>query len=165
MDFDVIDYINLTNEKRIFTKAIQSAIDACAAAGGGRVIIKNGVYRIGTIILKSNVNLHIEEGAVLLGSPDCSDYPERPNVKHVDSSMLPRRRNACLIFAEECENISITGMGKIDCNGKAFVRTVENPTYWTYHRIKAPTPPRVVFFAGCKNVKITDITMVNQPAG
>ena len=36
-------------------------------------------------------------------------------------------------------------------NGGAFVRAVENPTYWTYHRIKAPTPPRVVFFAGCKN--------------
>jgi polygalacturonase len=56
-------------------------------------------------------------------------------------------------------------MGKIDCNGKSFVTTVENPTYWFYHRIKAPTPPRVVWFAGCKNVKIEDVTMVNQPAG
>ena len=97
MDFDIINYINLSSDKEKCTKAVQSAIDACAAAGGGRVIIKNGVYRIGTIILKSNVNLHIEEGAVLLGSPDCFDYPERPNVKHVDSSMLPRRRNACLL--------------------------------------------------------------------
>lgn len=166
MDFDIINYINLSSDKEKCTKAVQSAIDACAAAGGGRVIIKNGVYRIGTIILKSNVNLHIEEGAVLLGSPDCSDYPERPNVKHVDSSMLPRRRNACLIFAEECENISITGMGKIDCNGLSFIKEKENyESGWRYERIDAPTPPRVVFFTGCKNVNIKDITMVNQPAG
>ncbi|MBE6780656.1 MAG: hypothetical protein E7545_06740 [Ruminococcaceae bacterium] len=166
MDFDIINYINLSSDKEMYTKAIQSAIDACTAAGGGRVIIKNGVYRIGTIILKSNVNLHIEEGAVLLGSPDCSDYPERHDVKHVESSMLPRRRNACLIFAEECENISITGMGKIDCNGLSFIKEKENyESGWRYERIDAPTPPRVVFFTGCKNVNIRDITMVNQPAG
>lgn len=58
MDFDIINYINLSSGEEMYTKAIQSAIDACAAAGGGRVIIKNGVYRIGIIILKSNVNLH-----------------------------------------------------------------------------------------------------------
>lgn len=166
MDFNIIDYGASAIEGKNNTVAIQSAIDACANAGGGRVIIRDGVYMSGTIILKSNVNLHIEESGVLLGSPNCDDYPEISNVKHFKSELLPRNRNSCFIFAEEEINISITGMGKIDCNGLAFVKEVEDyKAGWRYKRIDAPTPPRVVFFAGCKNINIKDITMVNQPAG
>ena len=166
MDFNIVDYGALSGVNKLNTKAIQSAIDACAALGGGRVIIKDGVYMTGTLILKSNVNLHIEESGVLLGSPDCADYPEIDNVKHVDSTKLPRYRNACLIFAEECENISITGMGKIDCNGHNFVKLKDNYNGgWKYERIDAPTPPRVVFFTGCRNIRVVDVTMVNQPSG
>ncbi len=166
MDFNIMDYGAISGNDKLNTKAIQSAIDACTASGGGKVIVSDGVYMTGTVILKSNVNFHIEESAVLLGSPDCADYPERKDVKHVVSNCLPRERNACLIFAEECENISITGMGKIDCNGLSFVKEKENyKGGWRFERIDAPTPPRVVFFTGCKNVSIKDITMVNQPAG
>jgi len=166
MCFYITDYGALSGKDNLNTKAIQSAIDACAASGGGKVIISAGVYMTGTLILRSNVNLHIEESGVLLGSPDCADYPERDNVKHVDSAKLPRYRNSCLIFAEDCENISITGMGKIDCNGHNFVKLKDEYSGgWKYERIDAPTPPRAVFFTGCKNVNIKDITMVNQPAG
>ncbi len=148
------------------TAIIQKAIDACAANGGGSVIISGGRYLTGTIILKENVDLHLAADGVLLGSPRCEDYPEREDVKHVMTDHLPRWRNACLIYAEECANISITGMGTIDCNGKSFVRKKEgNTACWDYERIDAPTPPRVVFFAGCRNVRIEDVTMVNQPSG
>lgn len=149
------------------TLAIQNAIDECVKNGGGQVLIENGIYMTGTIVLGSGVDLHISQNATLLGSPNCEDYPER-DTKHVDAKFLTRWRNACLIYAEEVENISITGMGKIDCNGKCFtVKANENNHWggWKYLRIDAPTPPRAVFFAGCKNVKIEDITMVNQPAG
>lgn len=166
MVFNVSDYGAVSGGDRLNTEAIQAAIDDCASSGGGSVIIRDGVYMTGTIILRSNVNLHIEESGVLLGSPDCADYPEIDNVRHVDSSKLPRCRNACLIFAEEETNISITGMGRIDCNGHSFVKEKENyKGGWRYERIDAPTPPRVVFFTGCKNINIKDITMVNQPAG
>ena len=165
MIFHIKDFGAVADGKTLNTTAIQNTIDACFENGGGQVLVEGGTYMFGTIVLRSNVELHIAANATLLGSPRCEDYPEREDVRHVNSEKLPRWRNACYIYCEESENVSITGMGKIDCNGKAFVRTVENPTYWTYHRIKAPTPPRVVFFAGCKNVKITDITMVNQPAG
>jgi polygalacturonase len=56
-------------------------------------------------------------------------------------------------------------MGKIDCNGTSFVRKKEEWRGWEYDRIDAPTPPRAVFFTGCKNVRVEDVTMVNQPAG
>lgn len=165
MIYHIKEFGAIPDGKSLNTAAIQNAINACFENGGGQVLVEGGVYLFGTVVLRSNVELHIAANATLLGSPRCEDYPEREDVHHVDSAKLPRWRNACYIYCEDSENVSVTGMGKIDCNGKHFVREVENPTYWTYHRIKAPTPPRVVFFAGCKNVKITDVTMVNQPAG
>lgn len=165
MIFNIKDFGAVADGKTLNTKALQATIDTCFEKGGGQVLVEGGTYLFGTIVLRSNIELHIAANATLLGSPHWEDYPERSDVKHVTTPKLPRFRNACYIYCEESENVSITGMGKIDCNGKAFVTTVENPTYWTYHRIKAPTPPRVVFFTGCKNVKITDVTMINQPAG
>ena len=165
MVFNIKDFGAVADGKTLNTQAIQKAIDACFESGGGQVLVEGGVYMFGTIVLRSNVELHICANATLLGSPRCEDYPERTDVKHVKSDLLPRWRNACYIYCEDSENISITGMGKIDCNGKAFVVPVECPESWSYERINAPTPPRVVFFAGCKNVKIEDVMMINQPAG
>ncbi len=166
MFFSILDYGAINDGVTLNTTAIQTAIDKCAQSGGGRVLIPEGIFVTGTLILKQGVDLHISSNGVLLGSPDYNDYPERADVKHVDSSKLPRYRNACLIFAEECENISITGMGKIDCNGHNFVELKDKyDGGWKYERIDAPTPPRAVFFTGCKNVRIEDVTMVNQPSG
>ena len=165
-EFHIKDYGAIGDGQTLNTAAIQRTIDACAAVGGGRVVIDEGTYMSGTIVLRSNVDLHIEADGVLLGSPDCSDYPEREGVTHVDSYRLPRHRNACFIFAEECRNISLSGMGAIDCNGHHFVKKKEgNWEGWEYDRLDLPTPPRVVFFTGCTNVRITDITMRNQPSG
>ena len=166
MIYDVRNYGAVGDGKTLNTAAIQKAIDDCASKNGGTVLLEDGTYMTGSIVLRSNVNLHIEQNAVLLGSPKCGDYPEKQNLKHVISENLPRTRNASMIFAEECENISITGMGKIDCNGTRFVREKQGEwTGWRFERIDAPTPPRVVFFAGCRNIKIEDITMLNQPSG
>ena len=166
MIYDVRNYGAVGDGKTLNTAAIQKAIDDCASKNGGTVLLEDGTYMTGSIVLRSNVNLHIEQNAVLLGSPNCGDYPEKQNLKHVISENLPRTRNASMIFAEECENISITGMGKIDCNGTRFVREKQGEwTGWRFERIDAPTPPRVVFFAGCRNIKIEDITMLNQPSG
>lgn len=166
MIIDVRSCGAVADGKTLNTAAIQKAVDECAAQGGGRVLLENGTYMTGTIILKQNVDLHIAANAVLLGSPDCADYPEH-EANHVNSPLLPRWRNACLIFAEECSNISITGSGTVNCNGESFVRPRENDVVgWSYVRkMELPTPPRAVFFTGCQNVRIEDVTMINQPAG
>ncbi len=164
MNIVISDFGAVGDGKTLNTRAIQNAIDTCSQNGGGKVIVSGGTYMTGTIVLKEYVNLHIAADGVLLGSPDWRDYPERQDVKHVETDKLPRWRNACMIYAEGCKNIAITGSGTIDCNGMAFVRPVD-AFCWSYQRIDAPTPPRVVFFAGCQNVKIEDVTMVNQPAG
>lgn len=58
------------------TAALQRAIDACAAQGGGRVVVPGGVYKTYTLSLKSDVDLHLERGATLKGGEDALKYPE-----------------------------------------------------------------------------------------
>ena len=62
------------------TAAIQKAIDACAAKGGGTVQLTAGTYLSAPIVLKSNITLQLEQGATLLGSPDHADYPGQDRV-------------------------------------------------------------------------------------
>ncbi|MBQ7293125.1 MAG: hypothetical protein IJW79_05230 [Clostridia bacterium] len=166
MDFHIQNFGAVGDGKTLNTSAIQSAIDACAEVGGGRVIVSGGSYMTGTIILKSNVDLHIEADGVLYGSPNCDDYPEFAK-KHMDYTRGPRHRGAAMIFAEECENISITGKGKIDGHGDAFIEKIPDGTksWMPYRRINAPTPPRVVLFTGCQNILVENVTITNQPAG
>src|ERR1022692_1093199 len=73
--FNVRDFGASANGIHSDTKAIQSAVDACAAAQGGVVYFAPGKYLSGTIFLKSNVCLVLEVGATLLGSPALEDYP------------------------------------------------------------------------------------------
>lgn len=162
--FDIREFGAVGDGKTLNTIAIQNAINACAKCGG-RVLISEGTYMTGSLVLRDNIDLHIERTGTLLASPDCDHYPEFEKT-HVDVSKLPRSRGASLIYAEKCENISITGMGKIDANGYAFVEKCQPYHWgWTYKRLNLPTPPRVVFFAGCKNILVEDVTLKDPPAG
>ncbi len=151
------------------TVAVQSAIDAASKSGGGRVLLAGGKFLVGALKLKSGVDLHIDRTAVLLASPDVADFPDWKDVKHVKTECLPRLRNACVIFADEAERISISGDGTIDCNGHLHVKPSANKNWhgWTYERLlpMEKSLPRVVFLAGCRDVRISNVSLVNQPAG
>ena len=151
------------------TVQLQKAVDEVSASGGGRVILSGGVFLTAPFQLKSGVELFIDADAVLLGSPDNDDYPDLADSRHVRTEDLPRWRNTALIYADETSHVSITGRGTIDCNGKNFVREKKDPdwTAWQYERNTGyeKSIPRAVFFAGCSDVTVRDITMVNQPAG
>ena len=168
-DFNVRDCGAKGDGRTKDTAAIQQAIDACAQKGGGRVVLADGTFLSGALLLKSGVELHVDRTAKLLASPDIADFPDWPDVRHVVKDNLPRQRNVAFIFADEAERIDITGGGTIDCNGKHHIRERSDPDWkgWRYERVHpmSQTLPRVVFFAGCRDVVVRDVTMVGQPAG
>ena len=112
--WDVRDFGAVSDSLTLNTSAIQSAIDACTESGGGTVLIEEGTYISGTLILKDNVTLMVAESAKLLGSADPRDYL---NLDPFADSKGQTRGN-CLIGAVDAENISISGKGIIDGRGE-----------------------------------------------
>jgi len=161
--------------KTLNTAAIQKAIDAQHEAGGGTVIIPPGVFKTGTFYLKSHINLHLENGAVLLGSENLSDYGIYSNGNQLG-----------MIFAQDAENISITGFGTIDGNGRAYVypnrvkdlpielkrftrqgvayldtlKGVQDGPVVPFERKR---PYQMVLMSGVKNLNIRDVTIADTP--
>jgi hypothetical protein len=133
--------------KNLDTRAIQAAIDACTEAGGGNVILAGGKFLSGTIVLKSNVNLHIVSGSVLLGVKDLNQYP--PMVAEF-RSYTDNYTDKSLIYAEKQNNISITGRGTIDGQGAYF----KGP-----YKVR----PYMIRIIECQNVTVRDVTILNSP--
>lgn len=129
------------------TKAIQSAIDAATGAGGGTVRFPAGRYLSGTIFLKSNVTIHLDPGATLLGSTKLDDFPRTtPTLRSYTDDYTERS----LIYAEGAENIAIEGRGTIDGQGAAF----PGP-----YKVR----PYMIRVIACKNVAVRDVTIKDSP--
>ncbi len=92
------------------TAAIRDAIAAANRAGGGRVVVPAGVWRTGAIHLKSNVNLHVSEGATIIFSTNPADYP----IVHTRWEGVELMNYSALIYAFEQKNIAVTGKGTLD---------------------------------------------------
>ena len=155
--YNVIDFGAAGDGKSNDAAAIQRAIDACTAAGGGAVLLPAGrTFRSGTIALKSNVELHVERGACLAGSGDWVDYTTRLAVGALSGGALDSAHPAqsMLITAERAENIAITGAGAIDGAGQLFI--AERGRY--IHKMKAERP-FTIFLIGCHKVTLRDVTL------
>ena len=102
------------------TAAIQRAIEEVAASGGGRVDVPKGTYRTYTLSLRSNVELHLDEGATLLGGTDPLKYPlfEPTPLWHVERA--PRFNRRAMLYTVGATNVALTGRGVIDGNAPAF---------------------------------------------
>ncbi|HRA12888.1 MAG TPA: glycosyl hydrolase family 28-related protein, partial [Chitinophagaceae bacterium] len=98
------------------TKAINATIDALSKKGGGVVLVPNGLWLTGPIVLKNNINLHLAIGATLLFTKDFDQYP----LVKANWEGLPQMRNQSPISATDAINIAITGKGIIDGNGDAW---------------------------------------------
>lgn len=128
------------------TKAVQRAIDACAAKGGGTVYFPPGVYRCGTIHLRSGVTLWLDNGATIMGSPFRRDYEryeelDFPNDADVETTYFRHS----LLFGEDIERVAIAGFGTIDSN---FTRR---------------GGPKAISLKRCRFVEIRGIRILNCP--
>ena len=104
-DFLITDYGAKNGGKVNNTKAIAAAIEACHKSGGGRVVVPAGVWLTGPIHFKSNVNLYLEENAILNFTDNPSDY--LPAVM-TSWEGLECYNYSPLLYAFECENVAIT---------------------------------------------------------
>jgi len=110
-DFPITAYGAVADGATDCTAAIQQAIEACHAAGGGRVVVPAGVFLTGAVHLKSNVNLHVAEGATLRFSPDPASYLPVVVTRFEGTECM---NYSPLIYAYEQENIAVTGPGTLD---------------------------------------------------
>lgn len=109
-NFPITGYGAMAGGETINTEAFAAAMDACHKAGGGRVVVPAGVWLTGPIHFKSNVNLHLEDGAIVSFTDNPKDY--LPAVK-TSWEGLECYNYSPLLYAYECENIAITGSGML----------------------------------------------------
>lgn len=186
--YQITDYGAKAEEGFLNTAAIQSAIDACHAAGGGTVTIPPGKFITGTIRMKSNVELHLEHGALLQASTNLKDY-NAPDAYPQNSSCLPEEwLGHHLIIGLEIENAAITGTGRIDGSGNFFFA---DPVYTETDEDVPNTPERLaiqwrgqedwrhglclardkkllrpgqmIVFVESRNISVKDVTLTDSP--
>jgi len=164
-NYQVNQYGALNDGKTLATKAIQQAIDDCAAKGGGTVSFKPGKYLTGSLFIKTGVNFQVGKGVELLGSQDIKDYPE------IDSRVagIEMKWPAALINILKQNKASISGSGLINAQGKPFW-----DYYWNLRKGYDPKGlrwivdydakrPRTVLIESASDVIIKDINL--QQAG
>jgi len=133
---------------------IQKAIDERSDSGGGKVVIPAGNFVTGPLLLKSNVELHLEENAVLLGSADRMDFSAG---------------KMAIVTAVNQENVAITGKGIIDGQAHELIVSIYQALregklqdeQWLTKRPTEANRTNLLFFKGCKKVKISGITLKN----
>ncbi|MBQ8409241.1 MAG: hypothetical protein IJY39_10310 [Clostridia bacterium] len=172
MNTSILDFGAIGDGITLNTGAIQGAIDACAAAGGGRVTVPAGTYKSGTIWLKSRVELHLEIGAELLASDDMDDYNALDAYEQNFGVSYEGWVGKHLIIAHEIEDCAITGFGRINGNCHAFVDRIDSPANrvfgWCHGVSKLKDeekqrPGQLICFIESKNIRVQDVTVVDSP--
>jgi polygalacturonase len=169
--FDVIRFGAVGDGRTPCTEALQRAIDACGAAGGGTVLVPPGRYATGALTLRSHVELHLSSGATLVASTRPEDFPA---LKGRDEG-VERTIHSSLVNGLDLQNVAITGQGVLDGQGEPWwqahqatrkmrvdanvPREAENPAGAP---LKWPRP-RVINLIRCKDVLIEGVTVADTP--
>jgi len=170
MNINILDYGAVADAKTVCTKEIQAAIDACATAGGGRVIVPTGSFVSGTIWLKSHVELYLERGARLIASRNRADYNLLDAFEQNYGDEREEWVGQHFILCLEQEDVAITGYGTIDGSGDEFF---EEPKHskWAYYQHGsaiakdkvALRPGQLIEFVESKHILIENVTITNSP--
>jgi hypothetical protein len=153
--FDITAYGAKSDGQTLNTAAIQKAIDACHASGGGTVLVPRGVFVSGSLRLKSKVTLRLERDAILRGSPDIADYTVETAELHWGGfwKFAASQWRQCLVYAEDAEEIGIEGPGTIDGQGGRERKVFPNA--------KDPRRPMLVRLVGCRKVTVREVNLLD----
>ncbi len=150
--FSVLDYGIVASERECCSAALQKLVDEVSASGGGEIHFPQGRYTLGTVFLRSNVAI-VLDGATLLGSLRFEDYRKDEEVDYPLYQDASHSFFHCsMLVAEGCENISITGNGRVDMRSVWDEKNVRNMC----HR-----GAKAIAFKECRNVKIEGICVQN----
>jgi polygalacturonase len=152
-NFDITNYGAVAGGQTLNTESIQKAVDAAFAKGGGRVVVPKGMFLTGTIHLKSNVEFYLDIDAILKGSTNLSDY-ERND------------RWYAILIANKQTNITISGYGTIDGQGKLLaknvIKLVKNGAIIDEFKLNRPDEhlrPQLIEIQNSNNVQIKHVTL------
>jgi polygalacturonase len=182
-DFPITGYGAVVGDTNPCTEAIAKAIEACAAAGGGRVVVPEGSFVTGPVRLKSNVNLHLAKGATLAFSTDPSLYLPVVPTRFEGMDCM---NYSTLIYAKDQTNIAVTGEGTLDgqaeesnwleWKAKTGAKSQRPARKRLDEMVNADVPPEqrvfgegsylrpnFIQFIGCRNVLIEGVRIRRSP--
>lgn len=168
MEYNVLDYGAENDGRALASIGIQRAIDACAENGGGTVLVPAGIYRCGTLRLKSNVELRLQHGCVLKASENMDDYNALDEYEQNFSCAREEWVGKHLILCVEQHNVALTGDGVIDGSGDEFYAPPQEYDSFIWRDGLALSkdkdklrPGQIVCFIECNNVKVRDVQLRN----
>jgi polygalacturonase len=156
----VADYGARGDGRTLDTAAIQRAVDACAAAGGGVVLLGQGTYLSGTIVLRDRITLRIAPGATLRASPRIADFrpfplQDVPKIAIDGSTQNKGNGPYHLIHADGAKDIAVDGGGRIEGSGEAYWDKEPDGRFVS----KRPRVTPLIEFVGSKGIRIEDVTI------
>lgn len=170
--YNIVDYGAIADGKTMNTKAIQEAINlAHDNKQGGKVVIPKGTFLIGSIEMKSNVAIYLEEDAILLGSTNPDNYKALDTKGRPSSPKEDDNSQRALLLAHKSNHISISGKGLINGQGRALALNIDSlhhagvridPNY-SYQSIRPAetVSPKLFRFSECEDVNISNLTITN----
>ena len=156
--YNILEFGAIADGKTNNAKAIQAAIDAATVAGG-KVVVPAGQFLSGTIVLKSNVEFHLEMGAVLISSLEEADIMDFAKLFE-DENKTTGWDGGCFIFAAHEKNVTISGEGTIYGQGDKvfFDDNADNGAHECPLNVTA-FRPRTTFLEDIENLTVKDITI------
>ncbi|MGP3982450.1 glycoside hydrolase family 28 protein [Streptomyces sp. KR80] len=179
--FDITDYGAVGDGRTKNTAALRAAVAACHRAGGGHVVVPAGTFLTGAIHLRSNVDLHVSEGATLAFSPDPADFLPAVLTRWEGTECY---NYSPFIYAYGQRNVAVTGRGTLDGQARlgpweSWYRTsgLQGPDQKLLRRMGSTgvpvkdrifgadhyLRPKMVQFYRCRNVLVSDVTIVDPP--